>query len=397
MNLHVACLPFPSHQGTQAALAAMLRASAEAGRETHVLTYAHGAYPLEVPYQVHRVADFPKVRSLRSGPSWGKVALDARCIAATRRLTGTLRPDAVIAHHVEAALAVLRAGVRPVYYVAHTSLEKELSVYFPRVPAAAVSHVGGLLDRWVTSQVDGVAAVAPSLASLLGPHTTYLPVPWSPEPPSLRKDEARDALGLPRNAHLCLYAGNLDRYQGWELLLEALRALHKSHPQARLLIASESDPTPAQQEAAKRGVAPYVDLRRLDSELARTRAHAASDLAWIPRQTEGGLPIKMLDAFGRSLPVVATRRATAGLPIVDACHIVEDDDPAALAEATADLLDEEPAREALRASGLRYLTRHHSAVAFLAGLDAMLEPFARRARARSHAPHRPAAPELRAR
>ena len=37
MILHVACLPFPSRQGTQAAIAAMLRASAATGQPTNVV------------------------------------------------------------------------------------------------------------------------------------------------------------------------------------------------------------------------------------------------------------------------------------------------------------------------------------------------------------------------
>ena len=72
MILHVACLPFPSYQGTQAALAAMLEASATNG-QTHLLAYAAAGYELDAPYEVHRIPDFPKVRSLRSGPSWGKI------------------------------------------------------------------------------------------------------------------------------------------------------------------------------------------------------------------------------------------------------------------------------------------------------------------------------------
>jgi hypothetical protein len=39
--LHVAALPFPSPQGTQAAIASMLEALASAGRDVHLLCYPH--------------------------------------------------------------------------------------------------------------------------------------------------------------------------------------------------------------------------------------------------------------------------------------------------------------------------------------------------------------------
>ena len=397
MIFHVACLPFPSHQGTQAALAAMLRASTDAGRDTQVLTYAHGAYDLDAPYTVHRIADFPKVRSLRSGPSWGKLLLDGQCILAVRRLARALRPSAIVAHHVEAALAATMAGVGPVYYVAHTSLERELSVYFPEPFAPAMRTLGSLLDRAACGPVAGVAAVAPSLANLVDPNASYLPVPWQPQRRGPERKAARETLALPQDVRICLYAGNLDRYQGWEELMAALLVLKRTEPNARLLVASESDPTPARHEATRLGLARDVDFRRLDSERARALVHSASDVAWIPRRTEGGLPIKMLEAFGRGLPVVATKRATARLPIEGACRIVENENPSELAHATGELWGSDSLSEALRSAGLRYLSTHHSDQAYLTALDTLLGTRATRSQATRPAPHRRAAPELRAR
>jgi glycosyltransferase involved in cell wall biosynthesis len=374
MILHVACLPFPSHQGTQAAIAAMLRASAYSGRPTHLLAYSHRAYEPEVPFEVHRIPDFPKLRSLRSGPSWGKIALDASCIVQTRRLAQRLRPQAIVAHHIEAALAALAARVGPVYYVAHTFLRRELPVYFPLLPERLVGTAAEPLERLVCARSAGVAAVAPSLARLLGRNARYVPVPWPGQARADRpsRQEARVALGLPPHAPVCLYAGNLDRYQGWELLLQATADLRRTHPGASLLIATESDPGPLWLEARRAGVADSVYLCRLDGERARKQAHAASDLAWIPRRTEGGLPIKMLDALARKLPVVAMERAAAGLAVRQACVVVRDDDPGALAAAARRLLEDEGAALAIGEEGFRYLAAHHSPAAFTAAMDALL-------------------------
>jgi glycosyltransferase involved in cell wall biosynthesis len=372
MILHVACLPFPSPQGTQAAIDAMLRASAAEGHPAHLLTYAHGAADHDGPYEIHRIPDFPRVRSLRSGPSWGKVALDLRCIGQVRALTRRLRPAAVVAHHIEAALACVAAGVKPLYYVAHTSLERELPVYFPRLPPSAIHFAGRSAERWVCQQVDGVGAVAPSLTAMLGAEARHLPIPWAPAAPAMTRREARTELGLPLDATLCLYAGNLDHYQGWEHLMGALACLRRQRPVARLLIATASDPRPALAEAIRAGVAASVELRGLAGERARTLTHAASDLAWIPRRTEGGLPIKMLDAFARGLPVIAMERATAGLHTGSACVRVRNDDPKALAEATSRLLEDPTRAETLRREGAAYLAEHHSNRAFASALRSLL-------------------------
>lgn len=371
--LHVACLPFPTHQGTQAAIDAMLRASSELGRPVDLLTYPRGAYEPDGPYPIHRLPDFPRVRSLRSGPSVGKLVLDARCILGTRRLAERLRPEAIVAHHIEAAMAALAANVGPVYYLAHTSLEHELPAYFSRVLEAPIATLGRQLEARVCRRAAGVATVAPSLSDLLSEQTMYVPIPWrtSKEAAPTPRD-ARRAIAIPIDGPVCLYAGNLDRYQGWEDLIVALAALRRRHPSARLLIASESDATPVRRQAARAGLANAVHVRRLDSELARRQVHAAADLAWVPRRTPGGLPIKMLDAFARGLPTIATQRATAALPIDAACIRVPDDDPGALAEAADHILGNDALAHRLESAALAYLEHHHSAEAFDAAMQRFL-------------------------
>ena len=44
MILHVGCFPFPSHQGTQAAVGSMLNASVTAGQRVRLLAYAESGY-----------------------------------------------------------------------------------------------------------------------------------------------------------------------------------------------------------------------------------------------------------------------------------------------------------------------------------------------------------------
>jgi glycosyltransferase involved in cell wall biosynthesis len=397
MTLHVACLPFPSHQGTQAAIDAMLSASSASGESTHLLTYAHGAYARVTAYEHHRIPDFPRVRSLRSGPSWGKVALDARCVASIRDLARHLRPPAIVAHHIEAAAASVAADVAPVYYFAHTSLSHELPVYFPRLPRRVVSAMGSAVERWVCARAAGVAAVAPSLAAML-PNARYIPVPWGRAAERMPRREARAALDLPADARICLYAGNLDCYQGWERLFDALPRLRRVVPRARLLVATVSNLTPAQRAARIRGIEGAVDFRPLSSELARMRVHAAADVAWVPRRSAGGLPVKMLDAFSRELPVVAVARATAGLPVSDTCAVVPNDDPNALAAETARLLDDPRATAVQSGRASEYLMAHHSATAHVDAMRSWLgAPEPSRPKARQRAQHPRVGPELQAR
>ena len=41
--VHVGCMPFPSYQGTQAAIGQMLEVATSSGRDTRLVTYARAA------------------------------------------------------------------------------------------------------------------------------------------------------------------------------------------------------------------------------------------------------------------------------------------------------------------------------------------------------------------
>jgi glycosyltransferase involved in cell wall biosynthesis len=356
-------MPFPSPQGSQAAVHAMLGALTEAGEDAHLLVYGHGAgaaEPAGARYPVHRLPRLPLARSLRSGPSLGKVALDAAMVGRTVRLWKDLGPELVIAHNVEAALVAIAART-PFVYFAHTAMEAELPFY-------------------------GRTAIAPALSSFLARRhevaAPYVPLPWAraaAEAPDARAEarKARKALGLGATDAVLLYAGNLDGYQGFEDALAATARLARRLPRAKLLVATESARGPLLRAA--RGVlsADRLVETGLGDEAARSRAHAAADVALVPRRAPGGLPIKLLDALARGVPVVASRRAAADLAIDRAAIVCRDDDPASMATA-AELALSPTAREELARAGPAYIARAHSPERFITALSAVLGEARRR-------------------
>jgi glycosyltransferase involved in cell wall biosynthesis len=366
-TLHVAALPFPSQQGTQAALHAMLCALSAQGQSPELLCYAHGAYvALAAPYPVHRLGQSLGVRSLRAGPSLGKLALDLLLARALRRSLLRARPDWIVAHHVEAAAACVLAGIPRFAFVAHTSLEEELHFYLhPRLEFAA-RRAGASVDRFLCRRATRVFAVAPELARELAARSdapvNALRLPW-PLPPATQSDErarARTELGLAPDDEVVLYAGNLDAYQGLSVLARSLAELAHERPRLKFLLATQA-PSPA----LRRDFPPrYTQQLPLATEADRRRVHAAADVVVVPRASAAGLPVKLLDALARGARVVAARRAAAGLALGDAtCTLVDGDDPQALSAAIArELRGGDRARpQEARA----YIARTHSNAAFL--------------------------------
>ncbi len=375
-TLHVAALPFPSSQGTQAALLAIVRAVAAdlapAGRTVSLLTYQEGDGRTVLPDNVvHRRTRAPIAnRSLRSGPSLAKLAEDAALVRALREA----REPTIVAHHVEAGLACILAD-RRFTWVAHTALGPELPLYAPRASllAPALHAAGERLDRLVASRAERVLAISPFLASRcrreLAIEATVLPVPWQPAAPITEEERAaaRTALGLALDHEVLLYAGNLDHYQGLETAAAAVGRLAHRRGRLRWLVASQSDPSQLRDASARLGGAARIVSAPLATDTDRRRAHAAADVAIVPRRLQAGVSIKILEALAHGLPTVAVRASTGGFPFEEACVVV-DDDASALAHAIDELLSTPFQRLALTAAGRDYLARHHDTAACLAAL-----------------------------
>jgi glycosyltransferase involved in cell wall biosynthesis len=305
-------------------------------------------------------------RSLRSGPSLEKVIADVELAEELARRA--YDADLVVAHHVEAAAIAHALRLPRWVFVAHTALAPELPTYLPRLMAGIASRLGHRLDRRLASAAPWLAAISPGVASsigaLAGREVDVLPVPIDPIEARIERANARAALGLGGDDVVVLYAGNLDRYQGLPMLVDAMMELRATRSRARLLIASESDPRELIELLRRRGVVHAT--APLETELDRARAHAAADVAVVPRGTAGGAPIKLLDAVARGTPVVATRRAMSGASF-PGVRIV-DDDSIALAHGLRASIDAAGGAANARA----HLLRAHSPGAFVDAFDRLI-------------------------
>jgi glycosyltransferase involved in cell wall biosynthesis len=335
----------------------MLSALGASGHEAHLLCYAHGAMGERGPYTVHRPAQRPG-RSLRSGPSLEKLRLDFGLARHLRTLERRLAPTAVVAHHVEAALCALAVCRRPVVFVAHTSLRHELPTYVPRALALPAGMSGALLDVQLIRRAARTLSVSPLLAALLsadsGREVAALPLPWL-LPAAITRDErraARHVLALPADAEIALYAGNFDAYQGLEPMLDGVAAFAATRPRARLLLATESPRHVLTAALGARGLTARAHFASISDEASRRRAHAAVDVALVPRRSAGGIPIKLLEALVRGVPVMGPERAFAGLPLAVQCTVIGDDRADAWCAGLRALLDD-PDSALARAAAVR--------------------------------------------
>ena len=373
--LHVAALAFPSYQGTQASIRAMLEASVRRGWHAELFSYAASGYAYAPNFEVHRGGEFPRLRSLRSGPSLTKLALDAGMLWQLRRLIDELRPSAVVAHHVEAAALALTLRRAPCVFFAHTDLEAELPSYARAQWRAPLSWTGRMIDQQLSRRADALATISPGLrdvARCVQGHTTYVPTPWR-VPEAIATEEraaARATLALAADDCVALYAGNLDAYQDPYSLLDALAIAQRAGRRITLLLATESDPRAFIAHATRAGIA--FRTSSLAGELLRRRVHAAADFAIIPRGSPGGLPIKLLDAMARGLACAISPHAAAGLDLSEVAACASAQGPRALAQAVLQLANAPELRQCLAERGRAYIAREHCDDRFAVALDAAI-------------------------
>ena len=372
--LHIAAMPFPSQQGTQAAIRAMLRAHISRGDEAHLLCYGYGSESeTDKGVTIHRAAA-ARNGSLRSGPSFQKLIDDAALTVKLRALKSSFEDAIIVAHHVEAALACICANIPQWTFVAHTSLSAELPSYFDQRAAFFMRQSGKAMDAFIASRATTCAAVSPALALHLEAETgramRVLPVPWIAMAPqstgALAHDEACRALSLSNDARRILYAGNLDSYQGLELLLQALADPQLGH--AHLLVATNSEANAFLHAAAKYGVADRITIRSLASSRDRELVHQASHVACVPRRNLGGISIKLLDHLARGLAVVAHPLALGGYDFEHAIR-VESEAPA-MANALSAAIANVSEHTCSTASADALLQKYFSTDAYLRAFDA---------------------------
>jgi glycogen synthase len=151
------------------------------------------------------------------------------------------------------------------------------------------------------------------------------------------------------------FVGRLVRQKGVDVLIAAMKLLDDRFPDLHLAIAGDGDERPAlEAQAAQLGLAIRIAFVRTLSHDAVYRFLAEADLVVMPSRIEP-FGLVALEAAQMARPIVAS--AVDGLPeVVDDGQtglLVPPDDPAALAQAIAVLLDDPRRARALGAAGQR--------------------------------------------
>jgi len=319
--LLVAPQPFFAQRGTPINVRQMAQTLCEAGHEVHLATYPMGA-PVAIPgLHVHRALAVPGVRDVPIGFSWRKLLLDGTLALRVWALVMGRRFDVVHAVEESVFFAMPAARLRgiPVIYDMDSSLSGQLE-YGGHVRNGTLLRALRRMERAALRRARLAITVCTALTDAvrsLSPDTPVAQIEDCPLDEALRApDEARvRALrathGLPERG-VVMYTGNLEGYQGIDLLLDAFVHVARARRDAVLVLVGG---TPSQIErvrarARERSLHDRVVLPGARPAEEMPEWMAAGDVLVSPRLHGTNTPLKLYSYMWSGVPIVATELPT---------------------------------------------------------------------------------------
>jgi glycosyltransferase involved in cell wall biosynthesis len=355
--------PFFQARGTPIAVRTVLEFLTGRGHRVDVLTYHEGS-DVQLPNcRIERIPRIPGVHNIRPGFSLKKVLCDLVMLACCVGMMRRTRYDLVHAVEESAFIAAtLQPFTRvPYVYDMDSSLAEQLIDRYPRL-----SVVGPILRRCEAAAVRrsaGVLTVCAALQDIARRHAPSKPVGRVEDttllPPGNGASMAKHLPPETEGAPVAMYVGNLERYQGIDLLLEGFRHTLAQMEQARLVIVGgqQDDIERYGRQASALGIGKAVHFLgpKPVSELADLLREA--DVLVSPRLKGTNTPMKIYSYLDSGTAVLATRLRTHTQVLDERTAYLVDPEPVALGTGLARLLKDGSLREGLAARAKDHVRR----------------------------------------
>jgi glycosyltransferase involved in cell wall biosynthesis len=367
--------PFYQARGTPIAVRTVLEFLGARGHQVDVLTYHEGA-DVEIPnVRIFRIPRVPGCDNIRPGFSVKKLVCDVVMAGSCLRMMRRTRYDLV--HAVEEA-AFIATGMKtltgvPYVYDMDSSLAEQMVDSFPRLEPIypVMRRIEGLAIR----RSAGVLTVCAALEAVARSHARGAPV-GRVEDTTLLPERAVDngsSLLPPETAGapVAMYVGNLEHYQGIDLLLEGFRHTVARVPDARLVIVGgrPDDITRYQARATALGIRPAVHFLGPKPVSVLADLLGEADVLVSPRLKGLNTPMKIYSYLDSGTAVLATRLRTHTQVLDERTAYLVDPEPAALGEGLATLLADPSLRRRLAGEAKEYVQREFTPEAARRKLD----------------------------
>lgn len=371
--LFLAPQPFYQERGTPIAVRLLLEELSKEGHVVDLLTYHEGedvAYP---GLTIHRIPRVPFAGNIRPGFSLKKLICDAVMFFRALRMVRRIRYDVVHAVEESAFIAVVirrRYGL-PFLYDMDSSLARQMAekfrflffvrplmVLLERIPIASAMAVVPMCEALEdVARQEGARKTFVlkdvSLLGLSGDHSRWMRMWHLPPGPRF------------------MYVGNLESYQGVDLLLEAFGVFVRAGAKGALIIVGgkEEDILRYQDKARTLGIEERIVFLGPQPVSSLAELFHEADVLVSPRIKGDNTPMKIYSYLASGKAVLATDLPTHTQVLTPEVALLAPPTPAAFGEAMKRLAGDAAMRLRLGESGHALAARHYSPEAFCGRVD----------------------------
>lgn len=374
--------PFYQERGTPIAVDLLARAFGERGDEVSVLTFHEGEDREYDRLTIYRIRPLIKLRNIRPGMSVKKLVCDVFLFFKFISLMIKNRYDVVHAVEESAfmAMVVCPLFTTPYIYDMDSSMTTQIVDKYKalRFLESPLRWLESLPMRFANVVVPVCDALADEVSRYRKNNIVVLKdvslLDTYPETQGLRSLQDECAL----KGKIVMYIGNLEPYQGIDLLLDSFRIVNQTDDDVSLIIiGGEQEHISDYQEKAKvLGISDAIHFlgKRSVGHLGRYMAQA--DILVSPRIHGDNTPMKVYSYMHSGTAVVATELPTHTQVMSREVAMLANPDKHAFASAIHALLHDSALRSRLAQNAKAYIEREYSYEAFkskLFGLYASLE------------------------
>ena len=366
--LLVAPQPFFTERGTPIAVRRLAETLSADGHEVDLLTYPFGDDVELDGLTIHRCRRLPGVRGVRIGFSLRKLLMDLVLLPKMFRMAKPGRYDVV--HAVEESIyfaLLLRWRHRAkVIYDMDSSIADQLveshAVFRP------LTSLLRRIERWAIRSAEVVAPMCRELAdyaAAVRPHDDAVVLHDVPIDIGGRAlPNGRRSLGSQARCQ-ALYVGNLESYQGIDMLIDAAALLAPdSGVRIRVVGGPEAEAERLGRIAEKRGLEDRIQFVGPRPLVELHNLLAQADILLSPRTKGDNTPLKLYTYMEAGRAILATRLRTHTQVLDDSTALLVSPDAAAFARGLLLLAADEDLRRKLGGSARQRVRRSYSPSSF---------------------------------
>jgi glycosyltransferase involved in cell wall biosynthesis len=313
----IAPQPFLEERGAPLAVYHHCKALLAMGFKVDLVTY-HLGKPVDLPgLRVLRIPALPFIRQVRVGPSLAKIPLDILLFLLALWQLCRTRYQYVHTHEEAGLMGIVLSaifGCRHLYYMHSDLTQQMVSSEFTHNPF--LLYLVKVVQMLMIRYAHAVIAICPDIKKRvlhIAPKSRVYMIENSAVdehlslPASLEVDLLRQSLDL-GDGPVLLYTGNLEPYQGIDLLLHSIPPVAALYPNVRyLLVGGQPEQVEQMRRLAQRlGIREQVRFTGLRPLNEMPLYMALADILLSPRSKGTNTPLKLYTYLRIGKPILAT-------------------------------------------------------------------------------------------